>query len=34
MEPGFTLLSYIAPMIAVVIGGVIVLALDWRRNGG
>ena len=34
MEMGSSLMSYIAPLVAVVLGFLIMLAMDWRRNGG
>jgi hypothetical protein len=32
-EMGFSLWSYLAPAIAVLIGGVITLIIDWWRQG-
>jgi len=33
MEMSFSLMSYLAPVVAVIVGGLITLALDWRRHG-
>ena len=34
MEMSFPLMSYLAPVFAVALGMLIVLIVDWRRNGG
>jgi hypothetical protein len=34
LDMSFSLVSFMAPIGAIVIGMLIVLALDWRRNGG
>ena len=34
MDMGFSLMSFLPPLIAVAVGMLIVLIVDWRRNGG